>query len=245
LPLLLNPDKSKLSKRQGDVAVSDYRKKGFLPEAVMNYIALLGWNPGDDREFFKKQELIDNFKLERVNKSGSVFDINKLKWMNGNYIRKLRKTKFGVIINNIKKYLLEAKVIDENFSEKKLELLADMYYEKLNVFSDIIELSSELFNNKFEEFNGNVKNIVQKKEFESVKQIFVDEINNFDKLNSNNLNILVKKIQNNTGVKGHKLYTILRILVSGKDEGPDLLKLFLFLGKDNIVERLKNFDQKN
>ena len=90
LPLLLNPDRSKLSKRQGDVAVEDYRSKGFLKDALVNFVALLGWNAGDDQEFYLLNELIEKFSLERVNKSGAVFDIEKLSWLNAEHLR--RKT---------------------------------------------------------------------------------------------------------------------------------------------------------
>jgi glutamyl-tRNA synthetase len=87
LPLLLNPDKSKLSKRQGDVAVEEYRQKGFLPEALVNFVALLGWNPGDEREFFTMEELVQAFSLDRVGKSGAVFNLEKLRWMNTHHFR--------------------------------------------------------------------------------------------------------------------------------------------------------------
>jgi len=89
LPLLLNPDKSKLSKRQGDVAVEDYQHKGYLAEALGNFVALLGWNPSGDREIYTKEELIEAFDLSRVNKGGAVFDLQKLDWMNGEYIKSL------------------------------------------------------------------------------------------------------------------------------------------------------------
>lgn len=89
VPLLLNPDKSKLSKRQGDVAVEDYRAKGYLPEALINFVALLGWNPSADREIYTKDEMIAAFDLRKINKGGAVFDIGKLDWMNGEYIKKL------------------------------------------------------------------------------------------------------------------------------------------------------------
>ncbi len=88
LPLLLNADKSKLSKRQGDVAAEDYRNKGYLSEALINFIALLGWNPQNDREIYTKHELIAGFDLSKVNKGGAVFDLQKLDWMNGEYIKK-------------------------------------------------------------------------------------------------------------------------------------------------------------
>ncbi|MEK9151085.1 MAG: glutamate--tRNA ligase [Patescibacteria group bacterium] len=91
IPLLLNPDKSKLSKRQGDVAVEDYLKKGYLKEALINFVALLGWNPGagSTQEIFSLDELIQTFDLANVHKSGAVFDLKKLDWMNAEYIKKL------------------------------------------------------------------------------------------------------------------------------------------------------------
>lgn len=89
LPLLLNPDRSKLSKRQGDVAVEDYRRQGYLPEAIVNFIALLGWNPSGSREIYEKRELAAEFALEKVNKAGAVFNREKLDWLNREYIKKL------------------------------------------------------------------------------------------------------------------------------------------------------------
>lgn len=88
LPNILNENKTKLSKRQGDVSVEDFLKKGYLPEALVNFVALLGWNPKTEQEFFTMQELIQKFDLEKVNKAGAVFDVRKLDWMNNHYIRK-------------------------------------------------------------------------------------------------------------------------------------------------------------
>ncbi|KKU06235.1 MAG: Glutamate-tRNA ligase [Parcubacteria group bacterium GW2011_GWA2_45_30] len=88
LPLILGSDRSKLSKRHGPASVNEYRAAGYLPEALFNFLALLGWNSGNDREFFSKKELIKEFSLEKVQKSGAIFDITKLDWMNGEYIRK-------------------------------------------------------------------------------------------------------------------------------------------------------------
>jgi glutamyl-tRNA synthetase len=87
LPLLLNADRSKLSKRHGDVAVENYRAHGYLPQALLNYVAFLGWNPGDDREIFSREELVEEFSLERVNKSGAIFSREKLDWYNQIYLR--------------------------------------------------------------------------------------------------------------------------------------------------------------
>lgn len=88
LPLILGPDRSKLSKRHGTTSIDDYRRRGYLPEAMVNFMVLLGWNPGGTRELFTTDELINEFSLDRVQKSGAVFDLTKLDWMNGEYIRK-------------------------------------------------------------------------------------------------------------------------------------------------------------
>ena len=88
LPLLLNADRSKLSKRQGDVAVEDYKNKGYLKEALVNFVALLGWTAGDNKEYYDINELISKFSLDRVNKSGAVFNIEKLNWLNEEHLRK-------------------------------------------------------------------------------------------------------------------------------------------------------------
>ena len=114
LPLLLNPDRSKLSKRQGDVAVEDYRDKGFLKEALINFVALLGWNAGDDKEYYYMDELINSFSLERVNKAGAVFDLQKLNWLNAEHLRKKSNEE---LINLLKDDIQKSKFKNQNYSD--------------------------------------------------------------------------------------------------------------------------------
>lgn len=111
LPLLLNSDRSKLSKRQGDVAVEDYRAKGYLPEALTNYVALLGFNPTADREIYDKQELIKLFDIEKVNKGGAVFSLDKLNWMNSVYLRKLEPERLA---EQARPFFLSAGILKES-----------------------------------------------------------------------------------------------------------------------------------
>ena len=101
LPLLLNPDKSKLSKRQGDVSVEDFLKHGYTKEALINFVALLGWHPNNDEELFSLDELINTFSINRINKSGAIFDKEKLNWMNKEYIKNISLSDFEKIIKNI------------------------------------------------------------------------------------------------------------------------------------------------
>lgn len=117
LPIILGPDKSKLSKRHGATSIDDYRKAGFLPEAICNFIAFLGWNPGTEQEIFTRDELIQSFSLERVQKSGAVFNIEKLEWINGAYIRSLSPE---ALVEKCMPYLLEAGLIKEGDEKNML-----------------------------------------------------------------------------------------------------------------------------
>ncbi len=133
LPLLLNPDRSKLSKRQGDVAVEDYLAKGYLPEALVNFVALLGWNPTADREIFTKEELATLFEIEKVNKAGAVFNTEKLDWLNAHYLKQMDE----------KIYLLRARelgFLDEDPVRERAALVAR---ERVSVLSELPPLIEE------------------------------------------------------------------------------------------------------
>src|SRR5690606_6271465 len=136
LPLLLNPDKSKLSKRQGDVAVEDYRDKGYLQEALINFVALLGWTAGDDQEFYLLDELVQKFSLERVNKSGAVFNIEKFNWLNEEH---LRSKPANEILQMLRTELASSKYKDENYSDEYLLLIIEAMKERVSFIREFIE----------------------------------------------------------------------------------------------------------
>lgn len=131
LPLILSQDKSKMSKRDGDVAVTDYREKGYLPEAIINFVAFLGWNPGTQKEVYSMKELIRDFSLDRVRSSGSVFDFDKLKDINGHYIRELPLEK-----------LVERVELFVEIGESKLEFAISLYQKRAETLSEFSELLS-------------------------------------------------------------------------------------------------------
>jgi len=133
LPLLLNTDKSKLSKRQGDVAVEDYRAKGYLAEALINFIAFLGWNPGGTRELFSLEDLIKEFTMERIGKSGAVFNLEKLDWFNQQYIQRATHERLFVEL----KPLLKVKGW-EHFSDAYLAAVIDLLKDRVVVIPDFL-----------------------------------------------------------------------------------------------------------
>lgn len=148
LPLLLNPDKSKLSKRQGDVAAEDYIKKGYLKEAIINFIALLGWNPGSGstEEFFTLEELVEKFDLKKVHKAGAVFDLKKLDWINAHYIKKLSVDELYAQAKDFfvqKDFFVSAS--PEKKTEEYLKKVLAIEQERLNNFSEVGEQNKFFF----------------------------------------------------------------------------------------------------
>lgn len=135
VPLILNPDRTKLSKRAGDTAASDYVRKGYLPEALINFLALLGWNPGTEQEIFSLHELIDAFSLERVQTAGAVFDLKKLEWLQGQWIRRIPLKDFAERIRPLVVQEVPAAANDVAFLEK-----AALIQERITFFPEAPEM---------------------------------------------------------------------------------------------------------
>jgi len=233
LPLLLNPDKTKLSKRQGDVAVEDYLAKGYLPEALTNFIALLGWHAKDDREFYTLEELVNAFSLKRISRSGAVFDVEKLKWMNGSYLRKLdleyiaKKAKpffekAGIDISDHEKYL---RVVDNarNRAATIPEMIvhSEMFYKEL-IFSDEDE------------------DIMSKEKAQKLFSFWIEKLSTQENWTENEIKDLVKETTDVVGVKGKDLYSPLRLALFGEVHGPDIPALIDILGTKEAIARLKS-----
>ncbi len=233
LPLLLNPDKSKLSKRQGDVATEDYKSKGFLPEALINFVALLGWNTADDQEIFTADELKEKFTLERVGKAGAVFDLDKLKWMNQQYIRQKQSTELAALLNP---YLpSEARTISEDQLFRIIEALKDY----LVVLPDIAEKIS-LFTSDNPELQDLA--LAEQLKSETAQQVFSSFISNAEKeekLSSENFGQVMKTVQKETGIKGKNLWIPMRIAITLMEHGPDLSTVVDIFGKEKCLQMVR------
>ncbi len=143
LPLMLNPNRSKLSKRAGDVALADYHRQGYLPEALVNFMVLLGWNPGTEKEIFTLQELEKEFSIEKVQKSGAIFNVERLDFINGFYIRQKSAPK---LVGLCRPYLKEAGLLVEGqVSESKLEKIIEVSKSRMKKLSDITGLADFFF----------------------------------------------------------------------------------------------------
>lgn len=235
LPLLLNKDKSKLSKRQGSVAVEDFIQKGYLKEAFINFIALLGWNPTADREIFSIEELIDMFNIEKVNKGGAVFDLQKLDWMNAHYLRKKPKDE---LVNMLKNELTERNI---HFKDNEyLGHIIDMFIERVSFLHEIPEIADYMFDEpkKYEE-----KFLKKQWKDNSIEiiQPFIYILKTTDDFTHNNLYQLAKEYCENNGIKLKIVAQLLRLMITGKAAGAGMFETMEVLGKEICLKRIDKF----
>jgi len=234
LPLLLNPDRSKLSKRQGDVAVEDYRTKGFLKESLVNFVALLGWNAGDDKEFYYMNELIEKFSLKRVNKSGAVFDIEKLNWLNAEHLRKKSDKE---ILTMLKEEVRRSQYVNHNYPDEYLLRVITAMKERVSFVQEFITKSSYFFERPREyEQNAIVKNWCSEtpKQLKKLRDV-IAELSNPSKEDYENS---LSKAADELNINKSKLIHPLRLALSGQSTGPGMFDLTFILGKEEVLKRI-------
>ncbi len=235
VPLILNPDKSKLSKRQGDAATEDFLKKGYLPETLLNFIAFLGWNPGEGekREIFSKEELIEIFTIEKVNSAGAVFNIEKLNWMNAEYIKNCDTEKLADISEP---YLREAgyDVSDKAKTKRVIEAIKT-YINKL----DEIAAQAKVYYNSTFNFTEEQKNVLSSESSKKVLSALVLKVTSMNEITADIFKKAVKDIQKETGIKGMALFAPIRLALTGEGHGPELGLIAYVLGKDEVLKRIK------
>lgn len=238
---ILNDDHKKLSKRQGDVSVGDFLKKGYLPEALINFLALLGWSPEDEQEIFSMDELIEAFDLSRINKSGAVFDRAKLDWMNVHYIKELP---IEELTGRMIPYLLDAGYIAEADVQNRmpwLEKVGELMRERLNYFAQVPEETKMLFDRNFEITDPESLDILKEETVPVLFNALVEKITESDMVDTERAKAILKEIQKEhkaEKIKGKMLYMPTRIMLTGEMHGPDLTLIMDVLGKEELLLRL-------
>lgn len=238
LPLLLNPDKSKLSKRQGDVAVEDYRDKGYLKEALINFVALLGWNAGDDREFYYLDELVKAFSLERVNKSGAVFDVVKLNSLNAEHLRKKTNEE---LLGLLKREILNSppSIVDTNLNLPDAYLLQviEAMKERVSFVRDFIDNCKYFYETPTEYEQKSIEKNWKPETPEHLKKLR-DVFSLLDNPTREDYETSLSKVAEELKVGKGKLIHPLRLAVSGQSTGPGMFDLLFILGKDEVISRI-------
>lgn len=235
-PMILGLDRGRLSKRHGAVSVLEYRKQGYLPEALVNYLALLGWGTKESEEIFSSEELVKNFSLERCGKSAAVFDLQKLLWLNGLYIRQMSLEK---LYSYAKEELKKANLITENSNEDYTRKVLALEQEKIKLLTDIPNLLEFFFKEDIV-YNEEAINKVFRKE--GVNKILDDLtvlLNEEKNFTADHLEETVRKYCQEKNLNTKLVFHPLRVAVSGRTEGPCLFQMLELLGKERVIRRIE------
>jgi len=238
LPLLLNPDKSKLSKRQGDVAVEDYRAKGYLKEALVNFVAFLGWNPGDEREIFTIEELIKEFSLERVGKAGAVFNIEKLDWFQGQHLQRKMKENPEEIDAVVEKIAKEKGYIDRKFDVAHHRSVSSAMITRVETVDEIVE-KGKYFYVAPSEYDPDVVKKRWKPETSGQLLTLLEEFSKLNNPTKEDYEAALHRTAESLKIGNSDLIHPLRLAVSGVGAGPGLYDIVYILGKEETIRRIK------
>lgn len=237
LPTVLNKDRKKLSKRQGDVSVEDFKERGYLPEGLVNYLALVGWSPEDGEEIMNMEELIGKFTFERVGKSGGIFDKEKLDWVNSHYMK-------SYSIEDIAKlaapYIIESNLMTEEeikANKEKYIMLIETVRDSLDRLEEVAEKVDFLFGD-LEITEEEALEEIKKEQVLELINAFREELNSVDEVDMEFASGVMKKIQKATGIKGKNLFMPVRAAISGNIHGPELKNIICLLGKEELLKRL-------
>ena len=239
LPNILNADRKKLSKRQGDVAVEDFRNKGYLPEALVNYIALVGWSPEDNKEIFSMPELIEAFSLERVSKSGGVFDTAKLNWVNSHYIKEADTQR---LVDLASKFVIKEKLMSEQevkANNEWLLLAMDTVKDRLDYLAQFPEEIKSFLNSAMPELEDEAKEFMKLEHMMELADELEAKITAADTITPDFVSAMFKEIQKEKGIKGKNLFMGTRVIITGQNHGPDIPMVLSLLGKEKALSRIE------
>lgn len=233
LPHIIKEGGKKLSKREGDASFMDLYNDGYLPEAIVNYLALLGWTPPTNNEIYSIDELVKVFDYKGIGKAPAVYDIKKLRWINSHYIKKMELDDF---LNLTRPFLEEAYDISDK-SEEWLKHLLSIYQSHISYGKEIVEATKIFFEGN-EELSLEAKEIMEDEAALKTVEAFKKHISDIN-WTVEDINNLINTVKEETGSKGKMLYMPIRIASTSLMHGPDLADTIYLLGKDKVLENLK------
>ncbi len=240
LSMILGPDGSRLSKRHGATSVEEYDKQGYLPEAMINYLALLGWSTEDSQQLFKPEEMIQKFELERCGKSAAIFDPQKLLWMNGEYIRALSKTELA---KRALPFLKEANLIkSDQLSEaefKFMESCVSLEQEKIKLMTDIPHLVDFLIQDDFQYDEKAVEKVLKAPGTIGLLNEIEARFKALPEFTAASTEKFCRDFATEKGIKTGAVFHPVRVATSGRTQGPSLFHYLEVLGKDKSIARIQ------
>ncbi|PLR65806.1 glutamate--tRNA ligase [Bacillus sp. UMB0893] len=241
MTLIVNENRKKLSKRDESIIqfIEQYKELGYLPQALFNFIGMLGWSPVGEEEIFSKEQFIEIFDPARLSKSPAVFDSQKLMWLNNQYIKQLE---LDELVDITLPHLVKAGKVSEAASADEIEWaskLIGLHQEKISYGAEIVELT-ELFFKKEITYNREARSVLDEEQVPDVLGALAEEIEKLDSFTADHIKAAIKAVQKATGHKGKNLFMPIRVAATGQTHGPDLPQAIELLGKETILTRLKS-----
>lgn len=235
IPLILNTNGSKMSKRDQGASVGEYIDQGYIPEAVRNYLCLLGWSPKDNREIITIEEVFEKFDLPQVNRSNARFGLDKLFWINGEYTRLMSVEAYAPLAKSI---LEKAGVSLAGVSDEYFKAALTIVKEKIKIGRELIEWMSSFFTEEFSYDEEAVKKVFSAEGLQNLRDLEMALTASAD-FTASALEAAIKALAQSRGLKAGAYIPTIRLAVSGRTVGPSLYHLLEVLGKDRVLARLK------
>ncbi len=235
IPMILGPDKTRLSKRHGATSLDHYRNRGYLPEVIINFLSLLSWSSVSGEEILSIEQLIKEFDFKRISKAAAIFDIEKLNWMNGYYIRKLeinRLTEYAI------PFLKQADYPIEDFERtKKIMSLLQNY---LDYMDQVVEQAAMFYQDSVTINDPEARMMIRKDSSRKIFWSFLRELDTIEEIDANLFRKMMKTVQTETGIMGKDLWIPIRVALTGKMHGPELPYIVEILGKEKCRKLVKS-----
>lgn len=242
MTLIVNESRRKLSKRDESIIqfIEQYEELGYLPEALFNFIVLLGWSPEGEEEIFSKDELIKIFDADRLSKSPAVFDKDKLTWMNNQYIKKLSLEQ---VIELALPHLQKANLVPTELSDEQRQWAHDLialYHDQLSYGAEIVELSAQFFKDSIE-YDEAAQEVLAGEQVPEVMKALQAQFEALESFDTASIKAAIKAVQKETGHKGRNLFMPIRVVTTGETSGPELPAAIALVGKENAITRVSAY----
>lgn len=240
ISLILGTDRTKMSKRHGATSVDQYRELGYMPEALVNFLALLGWSPASEQEIFTVDELIEQFSMDRVAKNPAVFDIDKLNYINAQYLKQISTER---LLDIVLPHLQSAGYVMESITLKDRQWLAGAVAAVRNHLSYASQITDHIdvfFNDQYEFESDEARQVLLDADIPAVFKAFCSKLDALEVLDSHSVQVVLKSITKELKLGGKKVFMPVRIALTGKMHGPELIDLIPLLGKERTLARIEN-----
>jgi glutamyl-tRNA synthetase len=239
LPMILGMDRKKLSKRHGSVQFVEYIQQGYLPEAMLNFLALLGWSADEDRELYSREELIERFDLSGVQENPAIFDGQKLLWMNGVYIR---RKPMGELTRLCLPYLQQAGLMPQNPSPEEVtyaQRVIALEAERMKLLSEVVPLTEYFFRDTLEYEEKGVRKWFTQPYVPQMLEMLIERYSALEPFDVPHIEATTRAVAEELGVSAAQVIHPTRVAVSGRTVGPGLFEMIEVMGKERVLHRLR------